>query len=73
MFAERQKIRPSLQEGDIVWSEYFQRYLEFKWVMEKSDDHTRGGYLFSHVGRLGLSIIESSDIYEVPSLLKELL
>ena len=56
-----------LKEGDIVWSQYFQAYVEY--VGNDLDDD----YCFKYLHKSGYCIIYTSDIYEPEGILKELL
>ncbi len=56
-----------LQEGQIVWSEYFKCYVEYQGQDTDSD------YCFKFLHKDGYCIVYASKLYEPPSLIKELL
>ena len=57
----------SLKIGQVVWSEYFQAYIKFE-GLDIDDD-----FFFNFVDKRGYCIIYNSDVFEPPSLIKELL
>lgn len=57
----------SLQRNQIVWSDYFQAYV--KYVGRDFDDDK----VFKFTHKDGYCVIIGSEIYEPPSLIKELL
>ena len=56
-----------LKRDQIVWSEYFNSYVMYKGLDFDED------FIFEYVGKKGYCIIIDSDIYDPPSLIKELL
>lgn len=56
-----------LKQGDIVWSLFFKRLLEFQEEMEFQ------GFLFKNVGIDGYTMLVEDDIEPISELMKELL
>ena len=56
-----------LKNGQIVWSEHFKCY-----VMYTGKDFDED-FVFEYLHKKGYCIIHTSDIYDPPSLLKELI
>jgi hypothetical protein len=63
--AEKLKLS-ELQKGQVVWSVFFQKYLIFEEFIEED------GYLFINAFTDGVCILEKSEIYDAPILIKEL-
>jgi hypothetical protein len=59
--------KKNLKDGDVVWSQYFQAYVEY--IGNDLDDD----YCFKYLHKDGYCIIYTSDIYEPEGILKELL
>lgn len=57
----------SLKQGQIVWSNYFECYVEF---LERDSDEE---FLFKFIGKSGYCILNTNDISEPIGLMKELL
>lgn len=57
----------SLKEGQIVWSEYYQAYVQFVEIDYELD------YIFKYLHNDRYCVISISDVYDPPSLIKELL
>jgi hypothetical protein len=57
----------NLVEGQIIWSEFFKRYMIFCEYCEYE------GYVFKNIDKDGYAILRKSIILDPPSLIKELL
>lgn len=59
--------KKTLQKGQVVWSEYFKAYVSYE-GKDFDDD-----LLFKYLHKEKWCVIIDSEIYEPPSLIKELL
>jgi hypothetical protein len=57
----------TLKQGQVVWSEYFKAYVSY--VGRDFDED----FLFKYLNKEKYCVIIDSEIYEPPSLIKELL
>lgn len=57
----------TLQHGQVVWSEYFKDYVSYEGKDSDED------YIFKCLYKDKYCVIMDTDIYEPPSLIKELL
>lgn len=59
--------KATLQHGQVVWSEYFKCYVSYQGRDSDND------FIFKYLYKDHYCVIIGSDIYEPPSLIKELL
>ncbi len=59
--------KDTLQQGRVVWSAYFKDYISYQGI--DSD----GDFIFKYLHKDKYCVIMDTDIYEPPSLIKELL
>jgi hypothetical protein len=57
----------NLVEGQVIWSEFFKRYMAFCEYCESE------GYVFKNIDKDGYTVLRKSLILDPPSLIKELL